>query len=53
MNKIINYIKSYQDRRLRERCIKYASKRTDSMSIYVVGEADSYYKFIKNASADK
>lgn len=50
---MLDILKKYLDRRLRERCIKYASKRTDSMSIYVVGEADSYYKFIKNDSVDK
>lgn len=44
MNKIINYIKGYQDRRLRERCVKYASNCTKD----VASEASHLYFLIKD-----
>lgn len=45
MKKLIELYKRYRDRKLRERCVKYASMRKDSKTpLYY--ESEALYRFI-------
>ena len=44
MRKMLQTLKSYFDRRLRERCVKYASRSCQGTDIY---EVQRLYSFIK------
>lgn len=46
MKKLINFIKNYREKRLRERCVKYASRRTTLQSS-IATDAHDIYIFIK------
>lgn len=45
MKKLIELYKRYRDRKLRERCVKYASMRTGSKT-QLYYDAETVYRFI-------
>lgn len=47
MDKIWQSLKSYFDRRLRERCVKYASRSCQGTDRDVILEVRNFYLFIK------
>lgn len=47
MRKMLQTLKSYFDRRLRERCVKYASRSCQGTDRDVIYEVQRLYSFIK------
>jgi hypothetical protein len=47
MRKMLQTLKSYFDRRLRERCVKYASRSCQGTDRDVIYEVQRLYLFIK------
>lgn len=45
MKSILNYFRKRKDRKLRERCVKYALQQNQG---YIILEANKIYKFICN-----
>lgn len=50
MKRILAIIRNYRDRRLRERCVKYASRARQENGMGISEEAIRLYHFIKRGS---